>query len=135
MPKILLVEPDVLLSKSYKKALEGQGYEVFVFRTAQDAIHGTDEHRPDLIILEIQLMGHSGIEFLYELRSYSDWQTLPVVVISNVSPGEFSEEQQLLWKELNVNTYIYKPQLKLKDLIQLVARHTSATKLKPSSPQ
>ncbi len=118
--RILLVEPDKLLARTYKQALESAGHEVMVDGTAQGAVHAADEQAPDLVLLEMQLVSHSGVEFLYEFRSYSDWQDIPVIVLSQVPPAEFLGSWDLLQRELGVKKYLYKPHTSLKKLLRTV---------------
>jgi DNA-binding response OmpR family regulator len=113
---ILLVEPDRLIAKTYMQALKKAGHTVQACATAQSAVFCADERQPDLLILEIQLVGHSGIELLYELRSYPDWQELPVVIVTNVPAGEFQGSWPLLKNELGVLSYHYKPLFSLQAL-------------------
>jgi DNA-binding response OmpR family regulator len=121
--KILLIEPDRLLAECYKKALRADGdHQVTACAGAQAGILAADQVRPDLIILELQLVEHSGIEFLYELRSYSDWQGIPIIVQSMVPEVEFSGSGEILKNELGVQEYLYKPATKLRDLISSVNR-------------
>jgi DNA-binding response OmpR family regulator len=117
---ILLLEPNRLLAKTYLSALQEAGHSVQVCTTAQTAIFCADEHSPDVILMELQLVGHSGIEFLYELRSYTDWQTLPVIIITTVPAGEFSGAWPILKNELGVSSYHYKPLMSLKQLVSTV---------------
>lgn len=116
MKTILLVEPDKFLQGLYKTSLEQEGYKVKSATNAQKAIELADKSKPDLIILEIQLVEHSGIEFLYELRSYVDWQDIPVIINTIVPPVEFKNNHVLLVQELGVKGYLYKPQSSLKNL-------------------
>lgn len=117
---ILLVEPDTVLAQIYQAALVGQGHRVRTAATAQAAIHAADQYQPELIILELQLVSHSGIEFLYELRSYSEWRDIPVLVLSHVPPTEFVDSWELLHSELGVHTYLYKPRTTLAKLLRTV---------------
>ena len=116
---ILLIEPDLVLAKIYSKALNAVGYEITVMGKAQSAILALDAQLPDLIILEPQLVGHSGIEFLYELRSYADLQNIPVLIHSFVQLEAFNQSREVL-RTLNVVGYLYKPQTSLQQLITLV---------------
>jgi DNA-binding response OmpR family regulator len=113
MAKIILLEPNTLLGKAYTGALEQKNHNVVWCPNAQQAIHQTDKHSPDLIITELQLATHNGIEFLYELRSYSDWQKIPVVVLSHVAQTNAGLK---LWENLNIAAYLYKPLAKLRDI-------------------
>lgn len=117
---ILLVEPDVALVKIYGQALETAGHQVCVATDAQQAIDLIDEAVPDVVFLELQLVGHSGIEFLYELRSYAEWQKLPVIILSNVAPGEFTGSQNIFRRQLGINKYLYKPQASLEKILATI---------------
>lgn len=114
MAKILLIEPDIQLGKIYNRYLE-QKHDVAWRTTAQTALNSVDENKPDLIILELQLTAHNGIEFLYELRSYKDWQDIPVIIHSHVPPL-LKAISPMLWSELGIAGYYYKPSTKLHDL-------------------
>ena len=118
--QILLVEPDRLLSNTYELALEDAGYKVISANTAQAAILASDKNRPDLVILEVQLVEHSGIEFLYEFRSYEEWQNIPVIINTMVSPSEFKDNYKILKDELGVSLYLYKPQSSLRELLSSI---------------
>jgi DNA-binding response OmpR family regulator len=120
MSQILLIEPDRVLAETYRQALLGAGHRVVCCASAQAGIISADQHRPDIIVLELQLVEHSGIEFLYELRSYPDWQDIPAIIHSHVPPSEFTTSRQLLRGQLGVKTYLYKPNASLRDLTAAV---------------
>jgi two-component system OmpR family response regulator len=113
--KILLLEPDIRLGQIYQQTLELAGHEVFRQTSAQTALNAVDKHQPDLIILELQLTAHNGVEFLYELRSYNDWQKIPVLIHSQVPPV-LKAVSPMLWRELGIVGYLYKPSTKLINL-------------------
>jgi two-component system phosphate regulon response regulator PhoB len=122
MARILLIEPDYVLARTYYEALNQAGHEVIPTAGAQTALLVADDIKPDLVILELQLIEHSGVEFLYEYRSYPDWQRVPVILHTQVPPAEFNQNRQLLNKQLNVATYLYKPQTTLRELVASVDR-------------
>src|SRR5579884_3880403 len=109
MKNILIIEPDEVLAKTYKDYLTHHGYKVIGVKNAQEAIAEADKKIPDLVVLELQLIKHSGVEFLYEFRSYNDWQNIPVIVNSQVPKREFKDNWKVLSKELAVVEYLYKP--------------------------
>lgn len=129
MPQIILIEPDRLLAETYRQGLQASGHQVVMCASAQAAIYAADETRPDLIIVELQLIGHSGIEFLYEFRSYQEWQDIPVLINSQVPPSEFSDSWSLLKDELGIANYLYKPSTTFATLLRSVTdslHHASA---------
>lgn len=120
MATILLLEPDRILADVYRAALAYNGHDVYICASAQSAIFCADEHRPDLLLLELQLVGHSGIEFLYEFRSYADWTEVPVIILSQVPAAELQGSRELLHGLLGVREYHYKPQTSLAKLASAV---------------
>ncbi len=116
----MLLEPDAVLANTYAGALKSRGHKTIVANTAQDAVIKADNSLPDLVICEIQLVSHSGIEFLYEFRSYPDWQTIPVIINSSVPPVEFLGSSQGLLSELGIARYLYKPNTSLRQLLRVV---------------
>lgn len=126
MAHILLIEPDRILAETVARTLLAAGHRVTPCASAQSAIMAADRTRPDLVVLELQLIEHSGIEFLYEFRSYLDWQHIPVLVHSGVPLGEFAESRQLMKDELGVRAYLYKPTTSLKHLLRRVNQFAPA---------
>jgi len=117
---ILMIEPDKVLADTYEKALGSICNSVQVVATAQDGIQAADEHCPDLVICELQLVNHGGIEFIYEFRSYKDWQNIPLIIFSSVPPTEFADSQNLMLDQLAVSRYLYKPNTTNLQLIKVV---------------
>jgi DNA-binding response OmpR family regulator len=74
----------------------------------QEAVDEIDILRPDIIILELQLTSHNGYEFLYELRSYSEWDSIPVLIHSMV-PEDSLDLNPITKSELGITGYLYKP--------------------------
>src|SRR5438445_13097761 len=66
--RILVVddEPDITALVAYHLAKEG--YRVTTAGTGADALRSAREERPDLVVLDLMLPGHSGCEVLAELR-------------------------------------------------------------------
>lgn len=119
MSKILLLEPDHMLGHTYSSALEHRGHRVDWCQDAQTAIQTMDRGMPDLIVTELQLALHNGIEFLYEIRSYQEWQRIPVMVLSNV-PALERQALDALWQHVRIASYHYKPLTKIHEFMTAV---------------
>ena len=120
MANVLLIEPDALIAATYKSVLEHAGYIVDRRATAQSAVTQADAVRPDIVILELQLVRHNGLEFLYEFRSYADWRAIPVVILSNVPVSAFNDSWNVLARGIGVSIYLYKPRTSLKRLLRVI---------------
>jgi CheY-like chemotaxis protein len=69
-----------------------------------------------VLVIELQLGAHSGIEFLHELRSYEDWADIPVIINSSV-PKDAFDVSEAAWQRLGVVRYFYKAKTSAKQLI------------------
>jgi DNA-binding response OmpR family regulator len=118
---ILLIEPDTILSNIYTRSLMMEGHTVSQVVSAQSAVHMADERMPELVVIELQLPQHNGIEFLYEFRSYSEWLHIPAIIHSYVPPHEYNYAVTI-WKELGVIDCLYKPTTSLNQLSIAISR-------------
>ena len=73
------------------------------------------------------LAGHSGVEFLYEFRSYSEWRNIPVIILTGVPRGELGLSDVAM-TDLGVVGYLYKPETSLAGLAKLARRALLPTK-------
>ena len=99
-------------------------YELVIATDAGTAILAANANTPDLVMLELSLRGHSGMEFLYEFRTYSDWATIPVIIYSTILIDSTVQKSKA-WKSLGVDTYLYKPETSLellKNTVEKVCR-------------
>lgn len=119
MCRILFIETDCVIASNLRNYFERLGHLVEWHVDPQLAVFSADEKRPDIVILDLMLAGRSGVEFLYEFRSYPDWQDLPVVVFSNVSERELGQGVSS-FPQLNITAYHYKPQTTLSQLAQTI---------------
>ena len=86
---ILIVddEPDVLHLYGRILISSGRNYRVLVARDGQEALHILDEHRPDLILLDLVMKGLDGIQLLEIRKQDARLQAIPVVVITARDPA------------------------------------------------
>jgi DNA-binding response OmpR family regulator len=118
---IILLEPDKLLGEIYTAALTAAGHSIRPVVSAQAAVHMADTDMPDLVISELQLPRHNGVEFLYEFRSYAEWLHIPVIVQTFVPPHEL-QRAAILSRELGVVRTLYKPETTLQQLVAVVRK-------------
>ena len=127
MKSILLIEPDFYSASLYASALKAIGLTAEVASNAQAALDALDKKIFDGIILELDLKGHNGLEFLYEFNSHIDWSDIPIIVHSNLNPDSLSH-MSVGWSDFNVVEFLYKARTSLKDL-QIAATNLLSTKL------
>jgi DNA-binding response OmpR family regulator len=126
MARVLVIEPNPILAEIYRKILIKNKHKVWLAKDAQAAINIADKTNPEIVILELQLPQHNGLEFLYEFRSYSEWRKTPVIVQSLISPSEF-KDNYILWHKLGISDYLYKPKSTLLQLINCINSNLSSS--------
>ena len=114
-----MLEPDIVLATIYSAALESAGHVVRKCHTAQAAIFTADVFQPQAVVMELQLPGHSGIEFLYEYRSYAEWQSVPVIAHTWIPGGSLDMDLPVV-KQLGILRHLYKPVTSLRDLVRAI---------------
>ncbi len=118
--RVLLVEPDNVLGGALCSALEQAGHEVLRKRSAQASLDALENAVPDVIVLEIQLGLHNGIEFLYEIRSYPEWQKIPVIV-HTLNNKTLDSQYKEAFTSLGVAKVFYKPRTTTQQLLRSVS--------------
>lgn len=80
--KVLIVEDNELNMKLFHDLLDAQGYETLQTREGLAALALAREHRPDLILMDIQLPEISGLEVTKWLKEDDDLSHIPVVAVT-----------------------------------------------------
>ncbi len=115
MKRVLVVDPEKVSANLYQSVLTAAGFSVKSIDSAEAALRLLDKWPVDAVVLELDIADHNGMEFLYELITYSDWRELPVVVQTTV-PISCFDKMKVAWRELNVVNYLYKAESSLADL-------------------
>lgn len=121
--KILLVEDDVWLAELYCDILKSEKCTVLRVASAAEALETLDDNTDiDLVVLDMFLPEHNGIEFLHEVASHNDINHLPVIVLSSVHKHDFKMSEER-WQHYGVVAHLYKPETKPNDLVVSVKKH------------
>ena len=80
---IHIIEDDPIFADLIKKAAAKVDKNVQIFHNAIDAIQNLDE-TPNLIFLDILLIGPDGFTYLNELASYPETNQIPVVIVTSL---------------------------------------------------
>ncbi|MFM8939137.1 MAG: phosphate regulon transcriptional regulator PhoB, partial [Phenylobacterium sp.] len=88
-PRILVVEDDDALGTLLRYNLEREGYAVAVASDGEEALIQTEEHLPDLVVLDWMLPKVSGIEVCRRLRQRPQSRNVPIIMLT--ARGEESD--------------------------------------------
>jgi two-component system, cell cycle response regulator DivK len=83
MPKsVLIVEDNELNMKLFNDLLEANGYRTLQTRSGVEAVELTRRHRPDLILMDIQLPEVSGLEVMQWIKDDQALKHIPIIAIT-----------------------------------------------------
>lgn len=85
--KILIVDDDDSFSEVTRLTIEGKGYRAVVAREGRLAFETVLKERPDLILMDMDLGGISGVDVLRRLRSDEKTARIPVILCSSFRGG------------------------------------------------
>jgi CheY-like chemotaxis protein len=79
---ILIVEDNERNRKLVRDTLQYKGYRTVETETAEEGIRLAREHRPALVLMDIQLPGMDGITALGQLRADPATRAIPVIAVT-----------------------------------------------------
>jgi two-component system phosphate regulon response regulator PhoB len=79
---VLVIEDEAHIATMLRYNLEKAGFAVFEVVSGDEALHQIAEHKPDAILLDWGLPGVSGYEVCRQIRSSSEFRTLPVIMLT-----------------------------------------------------
>ena len=80
--KVLIVEDNDLNMKLFNDLLEAHGYFTLQAKDGIEALRMARQHRPNLILMDIQLPEVSGLEVTKWLKEDDDLRTIPVIAVT-----------------------------------------------------
>jgi len=106
MPKtVLIVEDNELNMKLFNDLLEAHGYFTLQTKDGVEALRMARTHRPDLILMDIQLPEVSGLEVTKWLKEDDDLRTIPIIAVTAFAMK--GDEQKI--RDGGCEAYIAKP--------------------------
>jgi CheY-like chemotaxis protein len=101
--KILVVDDDPVVAKSFKRVLAAKGYAVITAENGEDALKKLGAEKYDLVFTDIKMPGMSGIEVAEQVKASQPW--LPVVIIT----GYGTQADQARAAAAGVSSFLNKP--------------------------
>ena len=94
MAQILIIDDETLLARSLSRSLSQRGHECTVTATAEDGLNLIRKARPDVILLDMQLPGISGLEALKQIAEF-DSSIVVIIVTAYGTVATATEAMQL----------------------------------------
>ena len=99
---VLIVEDEQAIRRFVRAALEGEGYRVHEADTLRRGLLEAGTRKPDLIVLDLGLPDGDGVDFIRDLRTWSD---VPIIVLS----ARTTETDKVGALDAGADDYLTKP--------------------------
>jgi CheY-like chemotaxis protein len=103
LKKILVVDDDPVVGKSFDRVLSGKGYAVITAADGPEALDKLAREDYDAVFTDIRMPGISGIEVAARIKAERPW--LPVVIVT----GYGSEDNEAKAREAGAAAFLRKP--------------------------
>lgn len=114
---ILLAEDNEMNGITISSYLSTRGYRLITAQNGEEAIAQAQTHRPDLILMDVQMPGMDGLEATRRLRAHAKTANIPIIMLTALTmPGD---RDRCL--EAGANHYLSKP-VRLKELMEIIPK-------------
>jgi two-component system cell cycle response regulator DivK len=103
--RVLIVEDNELNMKLFNDLLEAHGYFTLQTKDGVEALRMARAHRPDLILMDIQLPEVSGLEVTKWLKEDDELRSIPIIAVTAFAMK--GDEQKI--RDGGCEAYIAKP--------------------------
>jgi CheY-like chemotaxis protein len=101
--KILVVDDDPVVGKSFSRVLSNKGYAVITAGNAQEALTKLQDAKYDVVFTDIKMPGMDGLELAEQVKAKHPW--IPVVIVTGY--GTTANEARA--KAAGVSAFLHKP--------------------------
>jgi CheY-like chemotaxis protein len=101
--KVLVVDDDPVVGKSFNRVLSQKGYVVITAENAQEALNKLQEAKYDVVFTDIRMPGMDGLELAERVKATHPWT--PVVIVTGY--GTTANEERA--KAAGVSAFLHKP--------------------------
>lgn len=118
MKRILFIEDESALQKTFGEILKREGYEMISALDGEIGLRLAKEKKPDLILLDLILPRVNGFEVLKEIKSDENTKQIPIIVLTNLEGAEDTDKAI----ELGATTYLVKANYSLEEVITKIKK-------------
>ena len=118
MKKILFIEDESTLQKTFGDILAQYDYKVISALNGEVGLRLAKSEKPDLILLDLVLPKMHGFEVLKGLKQDPETEGIPVIILTNLEKMEDVEKAI----ELGAKTYLVKTQYRIEEVMDKIKK-------------
>lgn len=116
MKKILFIEDEAVLQKTFTEILKKEGYKVINSLDGETGLRLARSQKPDLVLLDIVLPRLQGLDVLKALKGDPETKNIPVIIMTNLETPQDIEKALTL----GATTYLLKTQYTLTEIAEKI---------------
>ncbi len=126
---LLLVDDDPEILTLLQAKLKDEPFEIFTATEGESALNTVRTQKPDLVVLDVNLPGLSGLEICRSLKADKNTRGIPIIMLSARS----EEIDRVLGLEFGADDYVTKPLntqeliLRINNVLKRVYKEEEAT--------
>ncbi len=102
LPVVLVIEDEPNIRRFVRMSLEAEGCQVYETDSMQRGLIAAGTRRPDMVVLDLGLPDGDGVDFIRDLRTWSD---VPIIVLS----ARTTETDKVGALDAGADDYLTKP--------------------------
>jgi chemosensory pili system protein ChpA (sensor histidine kinase/response regulator) len=104
-PVIMVVDDSITVRKVTTRLLERNDYDVLTAKDGVDALTQLQEHRPDVMLLDVEMPRMDGFELATNVRNDDELKDIPIIMITSRTASKHRQRAM----DIGVNAYMGKP--------------------------
>ena len=113
--KILIVEDEKPVLHALVDKFVAEGFEVIKAENGAEGVALAEQHKPDLILLDLIMPVMTGLQALSKIRGENDYgKTVPIVILTNLDPNEKIMDEI---SHHQPSSYIIKSDMKIEEVV------------------
>ena len=117
---ILIIEDDVLNMKLLRSILQLNNFAVLEAENGETGIQLAREHKPDMILMDIQLPGMDGVEATKRILNDCELKNTPIIAVSSLA----MESDKNYAYTAGIKEYLTKP-INKENLVNTINKYLS----------
>lgn len=102
---VLVVEDSISTRRSLAEFMQDLNYKVYTAKDGVEAIEVMRDHRPSILLTDMEMPRMNGLELTSHIRSNDDTKDIPIIMITSRTTEKHRQEA----KSIGVNEYLTKP--------------------------
>jgi CheY-like chemotaxis protein len=91
-PAVLIVDDQPFYTTMFRGVLEQHGFRVLVANSGPDGLKQAKNHKPDIIVLDIEMPGMDGFAVCQKLKEDADVKDIPVMILTGTNNPKLNEK-------------------------------------------